>query len=224
MNTGIKTNNISKQKKNVAFILMGIGLAATIYGWQMKRMETIHQETRMRTETRYEPVTTSSSTKTQRAGIGAAIGAIGAGVAATVIGGIGIVACGTGIGAPAGVGLIATAATIGGAGGAVVGAATGSSSINTNLVPYSVQVPETVSVSNPKYSTTQCAAVLWGGLGMLGIGAFLMWGNNQSQSATSPMTQNSLSPNIPSSSGKSVSCISRTHPGWKIKGQLPPVH
>lgn len=66
-------------------------------------------------------------TKVRNMTIGAASGGVLGGIAAAVIGGVGVVAMGTGVGAPAGIGLIALATGIGAGGGAVVGAATGTS-------------------------------------------------------------------------------------------------
>lgn len=109
---------MSTKLKSYIFIFIGVSLI--VAGYNMKYAKTTRNE-----ETKTE--VTVPSTKGKNAAIGAGIGAVGGGILAAFVGGIGIVVAGTGIGLPAGAALIATAAAIGAGGGAISGAALGTS-------------------------------------------------------------------------------------------------
>lgn len=109
-----------------ALALIGVATAILVVALQMSQAQNRW------TEKIENPV---EGTKGRNAMVGAATGGILGGIAAFVIGGVGVVAMGTGVGAPAGIGLIALAATVGAGGGALVGAATGTSEgVNTTYI------------------------------------------------------------------------------------------
>lgn len=97
----------------------------------------------------HKPIRTTRSqaipipgTKTTNAVVGGVTGGVAGGVIGFLVGGVGIVLMGTGVGLPAGAAMIAAASGIGAGGGALVGAASGTSDTTKTIDVVTVtQVP-----------------------------------------------------------------------------------
>ena len=137
--------------KSMIFIFMGIFLITA--GINMKNKKNMWDETV--TKENVIP-----GTKARNAAVGAAVGGVGGGIIAAVVGGFGVVVAGTGFGLPAGAALIATAAAMGAGGGAIAGAATGNSESTSSQI-------STITHIVPAYETW-----LWSSV--IGIGFILL--------------------------------------------------